>query len=202
MLFVALCMAQPAYAVRVGSGDPILQVSTTKGDFKMIVFQHAAPITSTHFLKLVDRQFYNGLTFHRYEPDFVIQGGDPKGDGTGGATNAQGKPETIALEKISWLKHDAAGVVAMARAADPNSASSQFYVALRDLDFLDNPPGYAVFGRVIDGLPVVMKLRRGDKILSMKRIGSGDAKAYLKGHVEKYVNMPGRTDNKPPRHAE
>src|SRR5262249_21028519 len=123
------------------------------------------PITAGNFLDLVNRGFYNGLTFHRYEPGFVIQGGCPQGTGRGGFVDpTTNKERRIKLEKVSALKHDTAGVVAMARAQDPDSASCQFYITLAPATFLDNPPGYAVFGKVIDGLPNVMQLRSGDKI--------------------------------------
>ena len=109
---------------------------------------------------------YAGLTFHRYEPGFVIQGGDPKGDGTGGYIEPGTASERrIPLEVKPHLQHGEAGVVAMARANEPNSASSQFYITLAPARFLDMQ--YAVFGRVIDGLPTVLSLRRSDKILEV-----------------------------------
>src|SRR5271168_3820626 len=104
--------------------DPTVVMETTKGTIKIQVLKTDAPITSDNFLDLVQRGFYNGLTFHRYEPGFVIQGGDPKGNGTGGS----GK--NIKLEIAPRLKHDTAGVIAMARSANPDSASSQFYFTL------------------------------------------------------------------------
>ena len=146
-------------------GDPIVDMQTTKGDIKIHVFKSQAPITSNNFLDLVNRGFYNGLTFHRYEPGFVIQGGDPLGTGTGGFEDPQTHHErTIQLEKVPQLRHDAPGVVAMARSNDPNSASSQFYFTLAPAPFLDQPPGYAVFGKVVSGMDTLMKLRKGDKM--------------------------------------
>lgn len=145
--------------------DPIVIMETTKGSIKVQLFRQDAPITAGNFIDLVQRGFYNGLSFHRYEPGFVIQGGDPKGDGTGGfvdpATNAERR---IPLEVKANLKHSSSGMVAMARASDPNSASCQFYITLAPASFLDGK--YAVFGKVIDGLPAVMELRKGDKIVS------------------------------------
>jgi cyclophilin family peptidyl-prolyl cis-trans isomerase len=148
--------------------DPIVTIETSKGTIKIQVFKNDAPITAGNFLDLVGRGFYNGLTFHRYEPGFVIQGGDPKGDGTGSFVDPQtNSVRHIPLEKKPNLKHDQAGTVAMARANDPGSASCQFYITLAPASFLDNPPGYAVFGKVIDGMPNVMQLRAGDKITSV-----------------------------------
>ena len=147
------------------SANPIVTLETDKGVIKIEVYKNDAPITAGNFLDLVGRGFYNGLTFHRYEPDFVIQGGCPKGTGTGGFVDPETKSERrIPLEKKPDLKHSSAGMVAMARSSDPNSASSQFYITLAPASFLDNPPGYAVFGKVIDGLPVVLQLRKGDKM--------------------------------------
>lgn len=132
----------------------VVTLETTKGYIKFMLYIEDAPITSKNFADLAESGFYDGLTFHRYVPDFVIQGGDPRGDGTGGS----GK--TIKLEVSPKLKHGEAGAVAMARSMAPDSASSQFYITLGRADYLDMQ--YAVFGRVIEGLDVVMDLRAGD----------------------------------------
>lgn len=138
-------------------------LNTNKGEIKIEVFEDLAPITSHNFIDLVERGFYNGLTFHRYEPGFVIQGGDPSGNGTGDFQDPQtGRKRTIPLEVTPLLKHDAAGVVAMARSQDPDSASCQFYITLAPASFLDQ--NYAVFGRVTSGLENALQLRKGDKI--------------------------------------
>lgn len=151
------------------NGDPVVLIETTKGPIKIKVFKKEAPITSGNFLDLVGRHFYDGLTFHRYVQDFVIQGGDPTGTGNGNFTDPQThKDRLIKLEKVPTLKHDAAGMVAMARTQDPNSASCQFYITLKAAPFLDEPPGYAVFGKVIEGLPNVLKLRQGDKMTKVR----------------------------------
>jgi cyclophilin family peptidyl-prolyl cis-trans isomerase len=145
------------------SNDPTVVMETTKGTIKIQVFNADAPITAGNFLDLVQRGFYNGLTFHRYEPGFVIQGGCPKGTGMGGFIDpATGKERRIELEVKPHLKHDAAGVVAMARSNDPNSASSQFYITLGNASFLNMQ--YAVFGKVIEGLEAAKNLRAGDKM--------------------------------------
>jgi peptidyl-prolyl cis-trans isomerase B (cyclophilin B) len=128
---------------------------TTKGTFKAEIFGNEAPVTAKNFLGLVRSGFYDGLTFHRYEPDFVIQGGDPKGDGTGGS----GK--TIPLEIVPGLTHNV-GALGMARSSNHNSASSQFYVVIGEAHFLDGQ--YAVFGNVTEGMDVVNQLRQGDRM--------------------------------------
>ncbi|HEY9786231.1 MAG TPA: peptidylprolyl isomerase [Candidatus Obscuribacterales bacterium] len=153
------------------TNDPVVVMETTKGTIKIQVFKNEAPITAGNFLDLVGKGFYNGLTFHRYEPNFVIQGGDPKGTGMGGYIDPQtGRERTIPLEKKPNLRHDSAGIVAMARSDNPNSASSQFYITLAPATFLDNPPGYAVFGKVIDGLNAALALRQGDKMTKVSML--------------------------------
>jgi peptidyl-prolyl cis-trans isomerase B (cyclophilin B) len=140
----------------------IATIETNKGIIKFELFEKEAPITTKNFIDLAQSGFYNGLTFHRVEPGFVIQGGDPKGDGTGGS----GK--TIPLEIAPSLTHKK-GAVGMARSSDPNSASSQFYIVLADAKFLDGQ--YAVFGQVTAGQDVAENISVGDK---MRKITIGD----------------------------
>ncbi len=124
-------------------------IETNMGDIKVLLFQSQAPITTKNFISLAESGFYDGLTFHRVIQGFVIQGGDPKGDGTGGSN------KTIILEINEELKH-VDGALAMARSNAPDSASSQFYICDGPQDNLDGR--YAVFGRVIDGMNVVRKI--------------------------------------------
>ena len=133
-------------------------LETVKGTIKFELKESEAPITTKNFIDLAGGGFYNGLIFHRVEPGFVIQGGDPKGNGTGGS----GK--TIPLEIAPNLTHKK-GAVGMARSQDPNSASSQFYICIEDAKFLDK--NYAVFGQVTEGQSVVSNIRKGDKILKV-----------------------------------
>jgi peptidyl-prolyl cis-trans isomerase B (cyclophilin B) len=132
----------------------IATLNTTKGVIKFELYEDLAPDTTANFIALTERGFYNGLTFHRYVPGFVIQGGDPTGTGTGGSER------TVPLEVTPQLKHDTAGTVAMARTSDPDSATSQFYITLAPTPNLDM--SYAVFGRVTAGLDNVKNLREGD----------------------------------------
>jgi peptidyl-prolyl cis-trans isomerase B (cyclophilin B) len=134
-------------------------IETDKGVIKFTLHEDLAPITTANFIELVQRNFYDGLKFHRVEPNFVIQGGCPHGTGMGGS----GK--NIPLEVSANLKHGDAGAVAMARASDPNSASSQFYITLAPTPFLDM--NYAVFGRVIEGMEVAQQIRVGDVMKSV-----------------------------------
>ena len=116
----------------------------------------AAPITVANFLKLAESGFYDGLTFHRIMDGFMIQGGDPLGNGTGGSS------ETIPGEflqngvdnPISHVK----GVISMARSSSPNSASSQFFITVADATFLDG--AYAAFGHVTEGMEIAEQLAR------------------------------------------
>lgn len=143
--------------------NPVVVLDTSKGTIKIELFTSEVPKTAGNFQDLVRRSFYDGKTFHRYEPGFVIQGGCPHGTGTGGFTDpATGKERRIELEVTPNLKHDKAGMVAMARSNDPNSASCQFYITLANASFLDQ--NYAVFGKVTEGLDVVQQLRAGDKM--------------------------------------
>ena len=109
-------------------------------------------------MTLAKKGFYDGLVFHRVEPGFVVQGGDPKGDGTGG-------PGYKVKAEFNKQKH-VRGVVAMARSNDPDSAGSQFYITLAPANFLDGK--YTVFGKVTSGMDVVDKIKVGDKMKSVK----------------------------------
>ena len=153
-----------AYKLR-NTSDPIVVIETKKGTIKAEIFKVEAPITANNFLDLVNRNFYNGLNFHRVEkqPPFVIQGGDPNGDGSGDFIDPKThQKRNIPLEIKASLKHDSAGVLSMARSSDPNSASCQFYITLVPTPHLDG--GYAVFGHVISGQDVVDKIAVGDKM--------------------------------------
>ena len=129
-------------------------IETNKGTIKFALYEEDAPITTANFIKLAEAGFYDGLTFHRVVADFVIQGGCPQGTGTGSSK------DNIPLEISPELRHDAAGVVAMARSQSPDSASCQFYITLGPQSFLDN--NYAVFGRVTEGLEVAQNIQIGD----------------------------------------
>jgi peptidyl-prolyl cis-trans isomerase B (cyclophilin B) len=137
-------------------------VETEKGTIKFELYEDLAPITANNFIDLAQKGFYDGLNFHRVEPNFVIQGGCPQGTGTGGYVDESGRERRIKLEVSPELPHGAAGAVAMARSSNPDSASSQFYITLAPTPFLDM--NYAVFGRVTEGLDVVNQIRKGDKI--------------------------------------
>ncbi len=121
------------------------------GDIEVELDADTAPITVTNFISLVNEGFYDGLTFHRVAEGFVIQGGHPNGDGTGGSNKTiKGEFELNGVENsISHVR----GTISMARSSDYNSASSQFFIVHEDATELDGM--YAAFGHVIEGMDVV-----------------------------------------------
>lgn len=127
------------------SGKKKAIIQTSKGTVAFTFHTDQAPHTCENFIKLAEQGFYDGLIFHRVIGGFVIQGGCPQGDGTGG-------PGYQIDAEFSKLKH-LAGTVAMARASDPNSAGSQFYICLAPQPGLDGK--YTVFGQVVEGMDVV-----------------------------------------------
>ena len=121
------------------------------GTIEVELYKDAAPITVDNFVKLVNKGFYNGLTFHRIIKGFMIQGGCPKGNGTGGPGYSI-KGEFSANGINNPIKHER-GVISMARAMDPNSAGSQFFIMHQAAPHLDGQ--YAAFGKVVKGIEVV-----------------------------------------------
>jgi peptidyl-prolyl cis-trans isomerase B (cyclophilin B) len=151
--------------------DPLAVIETTKGTVTVRLFRQYAPRTVANFIDLAQKGFYNGLTWHRVVPGFVVQSGCPKGDGSGGYIDPQtGQRRTLPLELHQRLRHNAAGVVAMARfGADLNSASSQFYITLTPQPRLDNK--YTVFGGVVSGMEAVQSITPQDKIVGVSLKG-------------------------------
>ena len=121
------------------------------GTIEVELYKDAAPITVDNFVKLANKGFYNGLTFHRIIRGFMIQGGCPKGNGTGGPGYSI-KGEFASNGFNNPIKHER-GVISMARAMDPNSAGSQFFIMHQAAPHLDGQ--YAAFGKVIKGIEVV-----------------------------------------------
>jgi len=123
-------------------------------EIRMEFYPEDAPKTVENFVSLANKGFYNGLTFHRVVPDFVVQGGDPKGNGTGG-------PGYTIKAEFNKQKH-LRGTVAMARSQDPDSAGSQFYICYGPTPHLDG--SYTVFGRVVSGMEHVDRIKQGDRM--------------------------------------
>ncbi len=143
----------PAAAAAQAQSNPKVKITMAGGGTILIeLYPDSAPKTVESFLALTKKGFYNGLTFHRVVPGFVVQGGDPRGDGTGG-------PGYALKAEFNARKH-VTGTVAMARAEHPDSAGSQFYICLAPQPALDGR--YTVFGQVIEGMEVVQTIRPGD----------------------------------------
>lgn len=130
------------------------------GTIKLELNADVAPITVTNFAKLVNEGFYDGLTFHRIISGFMIQGGDPLGNGTGGS-DEEIKGEFTANGVQNNISHTR-GTISMARALDYNSASSQFFIVHEDSTFLDGQ--YAGFGTVLEGMEIVDKICEDTKV--------------------------------------
>lgn len=150
------------------------------GTIEMELDADKAPITVTNFVNLVDEGFYDGLTFHRIIEGFMMQGGDPNGDGTGGAEKTI-KGEFSSNGVDNDLSHTR-GAVSMARSSDPDSASSQFFIVHQDSEFLDD--NYAVFGYVTDGMDVVDQICENAKPTD----SNGTIPADQQPVIEKMVN--------------
>jgi peptidylprolyl isomerase/peptidyl-prolyl cis-trans isomerase B (cyclophilin B) len=127
------------------------------GEIRLEFYPEDAPKTVENFVTLAKKGFYNGLNFHRVVPDFVVQGGCPKGDGTGG-------PGYQIKAEFNKQKH-LRGTLAMARSQSPDSAGSQFYICYGATPHLDGQ--YTVFGRVVSGMEHVDRIKQGDKMTSV-----------------------------------
>jgi TonB family protein len=189
--------AKPA-AVNPAATHPVATIETSKGAIKIELYPEEAPKTVENFVTLVKKGFYDGLTFHRVVPNFVIQGGDPSGDGTGGPGYR------IEDEQNKSLTHDV-GAVAMAKTPNqPNSAGSQFYIVIgKPAHGLDG--GYTIFGRVIDGQAVAEQIAKGDKMTKVSiaepeaapsptAATGGDATAPATGAEVTKIVLPALTD--------
>ncbi len=172
LLFAGLCLGLLAVASKADAANPVVVMETSKGTIKIELLPDKAPITVKNFLTYVDEKFYDGTTFHRVIPDFMIQGGGF----TPGLTAAKSGKDVQALEKKTHdpIKneatnglHNEAGTIAMARTNDPDTATAQFFINTADnTRKLDpggvSPDGYAVFGKVIEGMDVVDKIKGVD----------------------------------------
>jgi cyclophilin family peptidyl-prolyl cis-trans isomerase len=130
----------------------MIRFQTTLGDFTLELFPKEAPVTVENFERYVREEFFDGLIFHRVVPGFVIQGGGLTPD-----MSQKANHEPIKNEATNGLKNER-GSLSMARTNDINSATSQFFINLKDNDFLDHKPGsygYAVFAKVVDGMDVI-----------------------------------------------
>ena len=161
MVIVIATAANAGFAQRL-----IAVIDTSKGEIRVELNARAAPTTVANFVNLVQRGFYNGLTFHRIERNFMAQGGDPLGTGSGGP-GYQFRGEIV-------LKHNQPGIISMANSG-PGTDGSQFFLTHLATPHLDGL--HSVFGKVVAGLPVVYELRRRDVINSI--LIEGDASSLF-----------------------
>ena len=145
--------------------DIRILLKTSRGDLAATIFASKVPITASNFLNLAKRGFYNGITFHRVIKDFMIQGGDPTGTGSGGPGYK------FADEIDKTLKHTKGGLFSMANAG-PNTNGSQFFITHVATPWLDGK--HAVFGEVTTGKEVVDSIAQGDKITAIEILDSTD----------------------------
>ena len=145
------------------SDRQIAVIETNFGNIVIQLFPDVAPGHVENFVKLAQDGFYDGTTFHRVIPDFMIQGGDPNSKDEDRSNDGQGGPGYTINAEFSDAPHKR-GILSMARAQDPNSAGSQFFIVVKDSNFLDGQ--YTVFGEVIEGMDVA------DKIVNVKRDGN------------------------------
>ena len=155
----AMLAATTAQAVDVPAGN-FVTMQTTEGPVVIELYPNVAPKHVESFKTLIAKGFYNGLTFHRVVPGFVVQGGDPSGNGTGG-------PGYHIKAEFSNLPHQR-GTVAAARSADPDSAGSQFYIVLDATNAHHLDGQYTIFGQVVEGMENVDKIKKGDKMESFQ----------------------------------
>jgi len=141
--------------------NPIVEMRTTRGVMRFELFEKDAPNTVANFVSLIQKNFYDGLTFHRVIPNFMIQGGCPKGDGRGG-------PGYSIKCEINKNKHER-GSLSMAHAGK-DTGGSQFFICHKATPHLDGV--HTVFGRVTDGIDVVDKIQQGDHMAQVRVISS------------------------------
>ena len=160
------------------SGELMAVIRTAKGEIEITLFPAEAPLTVASFINLAQRGYYDGLTFHRVLPDFMIQGGDPTGTGRGGPGY------TFADEFSPSRRHDSAGTLSMANAG-PGTNGSQFFITHGPTPHLDNR--HTVFGKVSSGQDVVDAIAQGDVMETI--VIEGDPSSLLaaqKGNVDEW----------------
>jgi cyclophilin family peptidyl-prolyl cis-trans isomerase len=167
-----------AEAAEEGSGRPAALFETSMGNVKVELFYDLAPKTCRNFMDLAERNFFDGVIFHRVIEGFMIQGGDPTGTGTGGPGYQ------IPDEFGEGLTHDSAGILSMANAG-PNTGGSQFFITLAPTTWLDGK--HAIFGKVIEGMDVVE---------AIGRVPTGPSDKPVRDVVIKKLSISGDPDKK------
>lgn len=165
-MLCASVLATHIGAEKVMAEDLKVEIETTKGKIVAELYASKVPNTVANFVNLVQRGYYDGITFHRVIPDFMIQTGDPRGNGTGGPGY------NFADEIDATLKHSGPGMLSMANAG-PNTNGSQFFITHKDTAWLDGK--HAVFGKVVSGQDVVDSIVQGDKMTKVTIVGDTSA---------------------------
>ena len=170
-LALAAGIARAEAPAATGKGNPMVVFTTSLGDIKVELFPDKAPVTMKNFLEYVRSGYYDGTVFHRVIPGFMIQGGGMDKD----IRDKGGQRPPIKNESSNNLSNTL-GTLAMARTPDPNSATAQFFINVKDNKFLDKAQaqdgfGYCVFGKVIEGMDVVDKIK---DVKTGKKDGHGD----------------------------
>ncbi len=176
------------FPVFAGAEELKAIIETNQGKIVVALATDKAPLTVANFVNLTQRGYYNGLTFHRVVPDFVIQGGDPYGDGRGGPGYQ------FADEFDPSLRHDGPGVLSMANAG-PGTNGSQFFITHTATPHLDGR--HSVFGKVVEGLDVVNKIKRGD--VMTKVTIEGDTSKLLEKEAKQVAEWNKILDKKFPK---
>jgi len=158
---IGLMLGLVGLASAAGKGNPMVVLSTSLGDIKIELYQDKAPVTVQNFLEYVKSGYYDGTIFHRVIPGFMVQGGGMTDDMR---DKREGQRAAIKNESSNGLKNDT-GTLAMARTSAPDSATSQFFISVKDNTSLNkenaaDKVGYAVFGKVVEGMDVVKKIEQ------------------------------------------
>jgi cyclophilin family peptidyl-prolyl cis-trans isomerase len=190
MVAALIALAACGTAARDVPDGLYAEIVTSRGEILIRLEPERAPLTVMNFVGLAEgtidndhapgKPFYDGLLFHRVEPGFVIQGGDPRGDGTGGPGYR------FPTETHPDLTHDKPGIVAMANSG-PDTNGSQFYITKRPTPHLDG--GYNIFGEVVEGMNVVTAIQRGDRIREVRILRAGDAAAGYQASTERFQEL-------------
>lgn len=164
VFLLAVCSLPVARAQQASPGaGPVIVLETAKGTIEIETYPEEAPKTVARVIELVKKNFYNGLRFHRNEPNFLVQVGDPVSRDVSRESwwGRQGSGKPIGVAEITKKRKNVVGAVGMAHTgSDPTSADSQFYILRRAAPELDGK--YTVFGHVLKGMDVVAKIQRGD----------------------------------------